>query len=53
MLEAGVVHEYIEVPGVGHDTRALLEGLGVGNGRFYRRSLGLADPPADDRKFVK
>jgi enterochelin esterase-like enzyme len=53
MLELGVAHEYIEVPGVGHDARALLEGLGVGNGRFYRRSLGLADRPADDRDSVK
>jgi hypothetical protein len=32
------------VPGVGHDTRALLEQLGDANGVFYRRALGLAGP---------
>lgn len=53
MLELGVAHEYIEVPGVGHDARALLEGLGVGNGRFYRASLGLADRSADHRNSGK
>jgi len=53
MRELGVVHEYIEVPGVGHDTRALLEGLGVSNGGFYRRSLGLADRPADELNSVR
>jgi len=40
MASLDIVHEYVEVPGVGHDARALLNALGEDNGRFYRRALG-------------
>lgn len=36
-----IAHEYTEVPAVGHEPRALLNGLGDTNGHFYRRALGL------------
>jgi enterochelin esterase-like enzyme len=44
MTELGIPHDYAELPGVGHDTRALLESLGSANGAFYRRALALASP---------
>lgn len=44
MSALDITHDYVEVPGVGHDTRALLEQLGDANGVFYRRALGLAGP---------
>jgi hypothetical protein len=44
MAELGIAHAYVELPGVGHEPRALLEALGEGNGRFYRQALGLAAP---------
>lgn len=36
-----IAHEYTEVPAVGHEPRALLNGLGDANAQFYRRALGL------------
>lgn len=42
MAALNIAHDYVEVPGVAHDTRALLEALGEANGAFYRRALGLA-----------
>jgi hypothetical protein len=44
MSALNITHDYVEVPGVGHDPRALLEQLGAANGVFYRRALGLAGP---------
>jgi enterochelin esterase-like enzyme len=44
MAELGIAHAYVELPGIGHEPRALLEALGEGNGRFYRQALGLAAP---------
>lgn len=41
MAALNIAHDYVEVPGVAHDTRALLEALGEANGAFYRRALGL------------
>jgi enterochelin esterase-like enzyme len=41
MTALNIPHDYVEVPGVGHDTRALLEALGDASGAFYRRALGL------------
>jgi enterochelin esterase-like enzyme len=38
-----IAHDYAEVSNVGHDARALLTALGEGNGRFYRRVLGMPD----------
>ena len=46
----GLDHTFVEVPGVAHDTLALLRGLGAEHGKFYRTALaGLAAPaaPAD------
>ena len=37
----GIDHEYIELPGIGHDPLALIRGLGAASGRFYRKALGL------------
>ena len=34
-----IVHEYFELPKVGHDPLALLNALGDGNGKFYQRAL--------------
>jgi enterochelin esterase-like enzyme len=42
MAELQIAHEYRELPGVGHDARALLAALGEANGEFYRRALGQA-----------
>lgn len=39
-----VPHEFVELPEVTHDAKALLDALGERNGKFYRRALGLADP---------
>ena len=44
MVGLGIAHAYREVPGIGHDPRALLEALGEANGRFYHQALGLAMP---------
>ena len=44
MVELGIAHAYIEVPGVGHEPRALLEALAAADGGFYRQALGLAEP---------
>lgn len=43
MATLDIAHDYVEVPKVGHDARALLGALGDGNGQFYRRALGLGD----------
>lgn len=42
MVELGIAHAYLELPGIGHEPRALLEALGEANGSFYRQALGLA-----------
>jgi enterochelin esterase-like enzyme len=42
MAELKIPHAYRELPGVGHDARALLAALGEANGEFYRRALGQA-----------
>jgi enterochelin esterase-like enzyme len=39
MTGLGIEHEYREIPGVGHDATALLNGLAAANGAFYRRAL--------------
>lgn len=44
MVELGIAHTWVELPGIGHDPRALIEALGEGNGSFYRQALGLAAP---------
>ncbi len=44
MVELGIAHSYVELPGIGHEPRALLEALGEGNGSFYRQALGLGQP---------
>lgn len=44
MAELGIAHAYVELPGIGHEPRALLEALGEANSRFYRQALGLAAP---------
>ena len=44
MAALDIIHDYVEIPGVGHDARALLDALGEGNGRFYRRALGHPRP---------
>ena len=36
LTQLGIAHEYIVVPGVGHDTLSLLSGLGERNWEFYR-----------------
>jgi enterochelin esterase-like enzyme len=35
-----IAHTFTEVPEVGHDTMALLRGLGEGNWEFYRTAMG-------------
>ena len=41
-----IAHSFTIVPGVGHDTLALLKGLGDANWEFYRAALGaVALPP--------
>ena len=44
MTEFGIPHEYLEVPNVGHDPRAVLAALAADEGAFYRRALGIAAP---------
>ena len=44
MTDLKIVHEYYELPNVGHDARALLTALVDENGKVYRRALGLAEP---------
>ena len=34
-----ITHDFIEVPGVAHDTMALLKGLGNSNWEFYRKAF--------------
>jgi enterochelin esterase-like enzyme len=34
-------HEYVELPGIGHDPLALIRALSETSGRFYRKALGL------------
>jgi enterochelin esterase-like enzyme len=46
MMKLKIAHEYYELPKVGHDAPAVLTALGNGNGEFYRRALGIADPEA-------
>lgn len=44
LIELYLTHDYFELPGVGHDALALLERLGDGNAKFYRRALALPRP---------
>lgn len=44
MQDLGIPHEYVEVPNVGHDPRAVLTALAADDGAFYRRALGTAPP---------
>jgi enterochelin esterase-like enzyme len=39
MVALGIAHDYTEVPGAGHDTRALLLALMTDSDTFYRRAL--------------
>ncbi len=41
-------HSFTEVPEVGHDTLALLRGLGEANWDFYRAALGATSPEQTD-----
>lgn len=47
MQELGIPHDYVEVPNVGHDPRAVLAALAADGGAFYRRALGTAIPAQD------
>jgi enterochelin esterase-like enzyme len=40
-----IAHSFSVVPGVGHDTLALLKGLGEANWEFYRTALRAVVPP--------
>jgi len=42
-----IPHSFTVVPGVGHDTPALFEGLGEANWAFYRSVFNDKSPPAD------
>jgi enterochelin esterase-like enzyme len=44
LKKLNIEHTFTEVPGVSHDTMALLRGLGEANWEFYRSALG--DKPA-------
>lgn len=44
LIELYLTHDYFELRGVGHDALALLERLGDGNAKFYRRALALPRP---------
>ena len=43
MVGLGIAHDYVELPGVGHDPLALLQGLLARGDGFYRRALKLAE----------
>lgn len=38
--QQGIAHEYVEVPGVGHDVLALFAAMGESNWAFYRQVTG-------------
>lgn len=38
--DLGISHDYIDIPGVGHDAPALVDGMGEARWAFYRRALG-------------
>lgn len=40
--DLGIGHEWVVLPGVGHDPFAVLEALGEGNWAFHRRAFALA-----------
>lgn len=44
MAELGIAHTYLELPGIGHEPRALLDALGEANGSFYRQALAMLHP---------
>lgn len=46
MVELGIAHAWIELAGIGHDPRAVLEGLVRVDGDFYRQALAQAALPA-------
>jgi hypothetical protein len=39
MAALGISHDYVELPGTGHDAQALLRGLLARGDGFYRRAL--------------
>jgi acetyl esterase/lipase len=39
MAALGIAHDYVELPGTGHDAQALLRGLLARGDGFYRRAL--------------
>lgn len=41
MTELKIAHEYVELPGIGHDAPGLFRALGERNGTYYRRALQL------------
>ena len=40
LAQQGIAHDYVEVPGVGHDVLALFAAMGESNWAFYRRVTG-------------
>lgn len=41
LTSLGVPHDFTVLPGVGHETMAVLQGLGAANWAFYRAALGV------------
>ncbi|MFP3903317.1 MAG: alpha/beta hydrolase [Armatimonadota bacterium] len=44
LTELGIAHEFIILPDVGHDTRAVLQAMGEEGWEFYRRALQDVQP---------
>jgi hypothetical protein len=42
-----IEHEFLKVPGVAHDTMALLEGVGEENWEFYRAAFAAQPTTAE------
>ncbi|MBU7580997.1 MAG: hypothetical protein KAF27_11105 [Porphyrobacter sp.] len=40
LADQGIVHDFVEVPGVGHDVLALFAAMGDANWAFYRQATG-------------
>jgi poly(3-hydroxybutyrate) depolymerase len=61
LKDLSIPHTFTMVPGVGHDTMALLNGLGEGNWEFYSSVFGLTTsaqpeqllPPGDHQRTIK
>jgi enterochelin esterase-like enzyme len=47
LLSLGIPHEWVVLPGVGHQPQALLEALGDGNWAFHRAALAPAVVPSE------